>query len=295
MLIRTVAKKDPSLRRYTLSWLFLLLASLAWVLFDICRKHLVATHHPLLVGAVFSLVTLPIYLLYWLISDAVLPVAQAYYGLASISGILAAIGAVSFIAALGRGRFSVLLPVLSLTPLVAALINVLFFSEILPWLAYVVIAICVFATFRLLGDGFKVSEPGAGYMLLATLSWGACICIDQYVLQFAQVSFHALWVNVIMLSVLLTALLFNRSAITFSKMHKHYWLLGLIGFSAAVLLQFNALRYLDASTVEAVKRAIGIISAMAIGRVFLHEQLERHHYLYGVVIIFSVLAFSQIN
>lgn len=295
MLIRNVAKKDPSLRRYTLSWLFLLLASLAWVLFDICRRRLAEIHHPLLVGAVFSVTTLPIYLFYWVISSSPVPVEHVYYSVASVSGLLAAIGIVSFTAALGRGRFSVLLPVLSLSPLVAALINVLLFSVVLSWLAYLIIIICVFATFQLLGNGFKVNEPGAGLMLLTTLCWSVCICIDQFVLQFAHVSFHALWVNVIMVCVLLIALLCNRSAITFSKTYYRFWLLGLIGFSAAVLLQFNALRYLDASTVEAVKRAIGIISAMMIGRMIFRETLERHHYLYGIVIICSVIAFSHIN
>lgn len=295
MLIRNVAKKDPSIRRYTLSWLFLLLASLAWVLFDICRKHLVETYHPLLVSAVFSVTTLPIYFLYWFLSGSALPDAQVYYGLASFSGVLAAIGAVSFIVALGRGRFSVLLPVLSLTPLIAALINALFFSVVLSWLAYTVIAICVFATFRLLGNGFKVNEPGASLMLLTTLSWGACICVDQYALQFVHVSFHALWVNLVMVCVLSMALIFNRAAISFRQEHSGLWLFGVLAFSAAVLLQFDALSFFDASTVEAVKRAVGIVAAMFIGRVVFHERLEHHHYFYGAVIICSVIAFSQIT
>lgn len=278
-----------------MSWLFLLLASFAWVLFDICRKRLVETHHPLFVGLIFSLMTLPIYLTYWFVSGAQFPKESSYFGLASISGVLAAIGAVSFIAALGRGRFSLLVPVLSLTPLVAAIINALLFSVVLSWLAYLLIAICVFATFQLLGNGFRVTEPGAGLMLLTTLSWGACICIDQYALQLTHVSFHALWVNIVMVCILSIALLFNRTAVEFPKVYNRFWLFGLIGFSAAVLLQFNALIFLDASTVEAVKRAISILSAMLIGRIIFGEHLARHHYFFGVVIILSVLAFSQLN
>ena len=279
-----------------MSWLFLLLASLAWVLFDFCRKRLVENNSPLLVSFVFSLFTLPVYLVFWLATDSSqLPQVMVYYVFASLSALLAALGAVAFISALGRGRFSILLPMLALTPLIAALLNAVVFSNILNWQAYTIIGICAYATYRLLGEGFAITEPGAGFMLLAAFSWAGCICLDQFVLSHASVSFHALWVNVIMVLVLFCSLVTRRKRALLPKGRKIYWAIGLCGFAAAVLLQFSALRYLDASIVEAVKRAIGIVAAMIVGSVFLREKLKPYQYVYGVIIIFSVLIFSFVT
>ena len=251
-----------------MSWLFLLLASLAWVLFDFCRKRLVENNSPLLVSFVFSLFTLPVYLVFWLATgSSQLPQVIAYYVFASLSGLLAALGAVSFISALGRGRFSILLPMLALTPLIAALLNAVVFSNILSWQAYTIIGICAYATYRLLGEGFAITEPGAGFMLLAAFSWAGCICLDQFVLPHASVSFHALWVNVIMVLVLFCSLVTRRKSALLPGGRKIYWAIGLSGFAAA----------------------------MIVGSVFLRDKLKPYQYVYGVIIIFSVLIFSFVT
>ena len=280
----------------SVAWLLLALASFSWVAFDVCRKHLANKYAPLLIGFAFSVITLPVYLgLYLAGSDIPLKGSSAnYYFAAVLSGGLAALGAVSFISALAKGRFSILIPVLSITPVVTALLNWLIFSQHLSLLAYCLIAMSCIATYRLLGDGFTISEKGAPQMLLAAFCWGACICVDQYALQFASVSLHALSVNLIMLVLLLTFIKLNKQSLAISGF-SWYWVLGGISFCCAVLLLFSALEYIDASIVESVKRAVGVLASLIIGRVFFLEKLSLHQYFYCFIVVAAVLGLGLLN
>lgn len=272
-----------------MAWLLLVGASLAWVGFDICRKGLVKNYSPLIVTFGFSLLTLPIYTIIYLNNNDIsyYQIDRLYYVVATLSGLLATVGAVSFITALSRGRFSILIPVLALTPVVSALFNYFIFSVVLPWYAYIFIFISCYATYRLLGKGFAITEKGAGFMLLAAFSWGACISIDQFVLQFAPVSFHALWINIVVCFILIIVVLVTKPA--FQAVNNiSRWLIGVTCFSLAVFLQFSALKYIDASIVEAVKRAIGVISALFVGRILFKEHLTPAHYFFSCLIIVAV-------
>lgn len=272
-----------------MAWLLLIGAGFAWVGFDVCRKDLVKNHSPLSVTLGFSLLTLPIYTFVYLSNTGISyhQIDQVYFVVATLSGVLAAAGAVSFITALSRGQFSILIPVLALTPVISALSNYVIFSTQLPWYAYFFILVSCYATYRLLGKGFVIAEKGAGFMLLAAFSWGTCISIDQFVLKLAPVSFHALWVNFIVCCILIIVLLLTRPS--YQPVNNiSRWLIGVICFSLAVFLQFSALIEIDASIVEAVKRAIGVVSALFIGRFIFKEYLTAAHYFYSCLIIVAV-------
>lgn len=207
---------------------------------------------------------------------------------------LAAIGAVSFIAGLAKGRFSVLIPVLSLTPIVAALVNRVIFATSLSLLAYLLMVICCFSTYRLLGKGFKVTEPGAWYLILAAVCWGACICFDQFALTVVEPSLHMVLVNLVMLLFLGFSFFFKRPEknLHYDKNRIAIWSVGAFCFMTAVLFQFISLTILDASVVEVIKRAIGIVAALFIGRIVFKELLVKAQYLYIFLTSLSAIFLS---
>ena len=71
----------------------------------------------------------------------------------------------------------------------------------------------------------------------------------------------------------------------------------LLLFSTAVLGQWFALSAIEAGVVELVKRSIGIMGALLLGRLLFHEQITRSQVLWSILItgMIAIMLSPQLN
>ncbi len=188
---------------------FMLLSALAWSLFDLARKKLTAHAQPLTLAIWLSAGVTPLYLLLWLSRGASLPEA-GYWLPGLVSLLVSALASVCYIKALSVGRIALLVPVLSFTPVVAAVLSAGLLGERLSGVQLLAMLSIVLAIF-LLHSGWnlllrpKEAGAGLGLMLVVALCWGTGIVFDKMALTSATVFFHGLIQSAGMCLVLLLA------------------------------------------------------------------------------------------
>ncbi|KZN38612.1 hypothetical protein N480_13235 [Pseudoalteromonas luteoviolacea S2607] len=267
---------------------FALVSALFWVGFDYTRKRLAAFFSAPLMSVVFSVLVLPCYLVYWFYADKSVPAVQYFYP-ATISGLLAGIGSVSFIRALAVGKVAVMLPMLSLTPVISGVFAWIWLGESLSLIEVSAIAVLVSASFILQGGKLTFIEPGSGFILLTAMCWGCCIVFDKQALRHSSIEFHIAYITLVVL--VFNGLLF-RPKVELSKLLQYsgLWMSAAACFSFAVTLQFVALLEIQPGILEALKRAIGIIGAGLIGVYLFKEKLTPTQWsCIGVILVTSVI------
>ncbi|BBN83392.1 hypothetical protein PA25_33770 [Pseudoalteromonas sp. A25] len=235
----------------------------------------------------FSFLVLPIFVTFWLFSGAQLP-TENYYTSATISGLIAALGSVSFIRALAIGKMAIILPMLSFTPVWSAMLAWLWLNEPLSTSQALAILTITLGSFWVLGGKLKATEKGVGHALLAALCWGSCIVLDKYALQYATKEFHATYITLIVFfaTSLLLKIIVKPQVV---KMRVKWWLFATVCFSGAVIFQFIAIEQLQPGLVEGLKRGVGILSALFIGFLLYKETLSAKQLMAIGLIIVSTL------
>ncbi|MBD1583087.1 EamA family transporter [Pseudoalteromonas sp. S16_S37] len=268
--------------------IYALLCALCWAGFDTCRKQLSKSYDAPLMSVIFSALVLPIFVCMWLMREASFP-SSNYYFVATASGLMGAIGSVSFIRALSVGKLAIVLPMMSFTPVCSAILAWLWLSDPLSFNQSIGIVGIAVSSFLVLGGRFKTNEKGIWQALLAALCWGFCIVLDKFALQYGSKEFHAAYITFIIL--IATALLL-RVKLDYKKVKEKtfWWLLSVVLLACALILQFIAITQLQPGIVEGLKRAIGITSALMIGVFAYKEQISKGQ-LCGVlcVLLFSGL------
>ncbi|AZZ95905.1 DMT family transporter [Pseudoalteromonas sp. R3] len=265
-----------------------LFSALCWACFDFLRKQLAQQFSAPLMSVMFSLLVLPGYVIYWAWLEAPLPSAQ-YFIPGVVSGLLAALGSVCFIRGLAVGKIAVMLPLLSITPVVSGAFAWAWLGEPLGEEEVLALVTITFASFILQGGRLSMTERGTGYMLVTAFCWGMCIVFDKQALKYGSVSFHLIFLT---LSVVLINSIIFRPELAIKSILKFKWQWGCaaVVFSFAVLGQLVALQQLQPGVMEAIKRAIGIISAAILGVCFYKETLKRHQWCSIFVILVGTLS-----
>jgi len=274
---------------------FMLLSALAWSLFDLARKKLTAHAQPLTLAIWLSAGVTPLYLLLWLSRGASLPEA-GYWLPGLVSLLVSALASVCYIKALSVGRIALLVPVLSFTPVVAAVLSAGLLGERLSGVQLLAMLSIVLAIF-LLHSGWnlllrpKEAGAGLGLMLVVALCWGTGIVFDKMALTSATVFFHGLIQSAGMCLVLLLAYsvdsLRRRDRLSVPRYSGPWGLmaLGLLVFVLAVSGQWLAVTEIHPGIVETVKRGVGIIGAACWGLWLFGEKVKPWQLLLMLLII----------
>ncbi|CCQ10945.1 hypothetical protein PALB_18190 [Pseudoalteromonas luteoviolacea B = ATCC 29581] len=272
--------------------LSLLLSALSWAVFDYIRKLLTQTFRPAVLAVVFAFLSLPAYFCYWLVSSAQLPVWQDYLVPALISGSLAALGSVNYLSALQRGAISKVIPILCLTPVVAAIAGWLILKEPLSFIQWSTVfgvsILCAILSVRHFSLQGKALLPA----LITAFSWGLCIVFDKIALKYSSVSFHLFFLTFCILAL---NWLILRPKIPFEKIRKEKLIfIGVSFFVCAVAFQLVALVNIHPGILEAVKRAIGVVAALYIGYFAFKERVSLSQSLIcaGLILGVGILSFN---
>jgi drug/metabolite transporter (DMT)-like permease len=214
-------------------------------------------------------------------------------------GVLALTVAGNFLAirALSLSPFSLMMPVMCLSPVFTSIIGIPLLGEWPSGLQWAGILLAVFGVLCLYApkdrpwDIFSlwaafVRERGGPSMALSALSWAISAPMDKLALRHATPASHALFVFaglVLFLLIWLTA----RGEWRLAPIARSYWpLLVATGASgaAADILQLFALQQTAAGPFEAIKRVTSQVLALILGYYIFGESLTRPK-LVGIAII----------
>ena len=210
---------------------------------------------------------------------------------------LTVVGNLLAIHALSLSPFSLMLPVMCLSPVFTTLIGIPLLQEWPSQIQWAGILLAVLGVLWLYApperpwDIFSFwpgffRERGAPAMALSALSWSISAPMDKLALRHADPAFHAMFVFtglVIFLLIWLTM----RGEWQTAPIPRPYWsMLAVTGAcgAAADILQLLALQHTAAGSLEAIKRVVSQVLALVFGYFLFHEQMTKPK-LIGIAII----------
>lgn len=247
----------------------------AWATADALRKRLAGDVEPVPLAVVLAAGTLPLFALWALYEGPVWP-ELAYWpwtGAAAVGNIA---GAVLLLGALRVAPISVVIPLLSLSPVFSALLGLLLLSEVptpRQWggMGLIVGGAGVLAV---TGEG-RANVPGVLMGTGVALSFAATVVLDKGALQYVPTSQHGFMTGLLLSGGLLLWLTLRGRLHTFREVRRHApWVAAAsLTLAAALALQLLAVQLWLVSVVEGTKRALGISAAALVGRLFFDEPL----------------------
>ena len=192
---------------------------------------------------------------------------------------LAIIGALMFIKSVKLSDLSLVIPMLSFTPVFAVLSSAFVLGE-LPTLRQIIgIGVIVSGAFTLGWTGAKVGsrgfrEPGVWMMIIVALCWASTLTFEKLALRYASVPMHAFSLSALM-GLFLLAILIMTGSLKDLRAIVHYkklYLWAIITSSLATATQLVAITVIPVGVVEAIKRSLGLALSVLSGWVFFKEE-----------------------
>jgi drug/metabolite transporter (DMT)-like permease len=222
----------------------------------------------------------------WMYWQGGIGVEQGYVVPATVSVILNIAANLLFMEAVRMSPLSLTVPFLALTPVFTTLLGIPLLGEIPGPLKWLGVAVVVLGAFQLnLGGAGEFRPAGAwkafrnerGSMLMAlvALCWSLAMPLDKLALGHASVATHGLVLNAGVAAGVLAFLVSRRRTADLRRMSGS-WSLLLISVVISVLglaLLLMSLAYLWVAVAETVRRAVGSVAALAIGRWFFQEPI----------------------
>ena len=255
--------------------LWIVLSAIAWAASDALRKRLAAPMGAVGLGWWLSIGSLPVFLAWAATAGARLPGAGYWpWGLGSFASTLSA--TLLMLAALAVADLGVAIPMLALTPVFSAVIAWVALGEALSMAAWLGVAVVVLGAIGLQIQGRRWRpDRGAAMMAGVALLWSVASVFDKAALQHAPVPTHAaLQVGGSALVLGPWLVLRGRArALLPPRGHRGVAVASVLAFGLALGSQLLALELEPVSRVETVKRAVGLVSAVLLGRVAFGEPL----------------------
>ncbi|MEM7480918.1 MAG: DMT family transporter [Acidobacteriota bacterium] len=293
----------------TATALFLVVASsLAWVAFDVTRKVLVETVRPTALIFLLTLGQVPLFGLWAWVEGGGFP-ATGYWPPAVASIVLSVVANVAFIHAFKLAPLSVIVPLLSLTPVFTLLSAIPILGELPKPLQIVGLVLVVIGAWQLQREATRGAERAVarhsaedrdaelrrrrlGFWLMVTVAvtWSITPALDKVALRHASAPMHGfLLCTGVALGIL--ALLVGRGQLReLGEVRHKPWIFAasLLASVAALGLQLLAIRLVLVSVVETLKRGIGNICSLLIGAAWFGETLDLRKSLAVAVITAGV-------
>lgn len=261
--------------------LLLLAASLASSGFDVSRKVLVRHLAPVPMVVLLAFASVPLFGAMVLLQGGA-GVAPGYYLPALGSVILNTVANLTFLQSVKISPLSVTVPLLSLTPVFTTLLGLLLLDERPEPLALLGIGLVVIGAFwlNLGGDGEAspfwrraVRQPGAWLMALTALLMSCTIPLDKLAVARATPPFHGLFLTAGIALGSLAVLVAQGRLRELAGIRQGWapFFLALLTSTLALGFQLVVLKFLLVGVIETVKRGVGNLMAVVLGRAVFAE------------------------
>ncbi|MFL6193862.1 MAG: EamA family transporter [Thermoanaerobaculia bacterium] len=260
--------------------LLLLAASLASSGFDVSRKVLVRHLAPVPMVVLLAFASVPLFGAMVLLQGGAS--VSGYYLPALGSVILNTVANLTFLQAVKISPLSVTVPLLSLTPVFTTLLGLLLLGEKPEPLALLGIGLVVIGAFwlNLGGDGEAspfwrraVRQPGAWLMALTALLMSCTIPLDKLAVAQATPPFHGLFLTAGIALGSLGVLLAQGRVRELAGIRQGWgpFFFALLASTLALGFQLVVLKFLLVGVIETVKRGVGNLMAVVLGRTVFAE------------------------
>lgn len=277
-----------------------LVGALAWALFDALRKRLAREVSPVYLGLLLSLVQAPLLAL-WAATREPFGLPVACLPPLAASALLNGLAVVLFLDALRLAPMSLLIPLLSFTPVISTTLAWIFRGQTPGLTQYAGAALVILGAGVLRlgsgswgGLGATLREPGVRRMLGVAFLWSCTSVLDQTAVMRGAGAWYAPVVTaaVAILMLLWTALrgqvqAFLQSARPLAARPLLAGLAVVIG-AGALAVQIEAFRWAPVGFIEVVKRGTGMASAVLLGRFVFSEPLNARKVVAVVLLTLGV-------
>lgn len=268
-------------------WLSVVGSTLAWAAFDGVRKKLVTRIPVAALAFWISVAQLPGYLV-WALIEGHFSLRDGYALPALLSIGLNLLANLLFLESVRRGPLSVAIPVLSFTPVFAALGSIPLLGEHLGALAWCGVAVVTGASVFLTAEPGQAKDPitllkgffgaaGVPHMFGVAVLWSFTPLFDKLALRHAPVGVHCVLMAFCIALGMAGYLAVRGQLQSLALPRGTFVLLGAGGVTnvAALGLQLVSITQMVVSVFEAFKRAAGLLIALAMGALIFHEKITR--------------------
>lgn len=267
----------------------LILSALGWAAYDLMRRELSRVHPPwLLVAGVTLLALSPLGLVVWWLESR--PPSPEYWAPALLSVLFNVAANYGFFQALSQSGMAATLPMLSLTPLLAALLGRFVGGEPVEarLLGGALLAVLGGLLLGWQGEGLRWNR-GSALMLGVAVFWSFTLLLDRKAVGASSPWVHALVLHSGVALGSCVVLASRRELGRLSELRRTPGLLlAGVGVGAlALVLQLEALMSVPVGWVETVKRAVGGVVALAGGAFLYGEPVGLRHVLAVSLLLFG--------
>lgn len=250
-------------------------SSLAWSAHDVTRKFLVGRVRPVPLAFLLTAAAAPLFAV-WIAIDGT-PALKPGYALPAVSSVLLNIAAnLMFFVALRASALSVTIPLLSLTPVFTALLGI-------PMLGEVPTPLQGLGIFLVVAGAFALNLPeerpywrwerGAALMTAVAFLWSLTVPLDKMAMARASAPFHATVLCGGVAAGVLAMLVWQRRLGELADLRhvRGVFVLALVTSILALGLQLLAIQQVWVGLMETLKRGLGNVSAVILGRAVFGE------------------------
>lgn len=278
--------------------------SLCWAGLDATRKQLAGVMPATALVVWLSFGQVPAYALWWYFAGGT--IKSVDYVVPAVIGLALNVAAnLCFVRAVHISDLSTTIPMLAFTPVFTAAIANPLLGERPGWLALSGIVAVVVGALLLTstppaaaveceGDtpgpvrtGWRArfNDPGALLMLVTAACWSTTTVLDKMATRSAPISLHALVINAGVGTSLLIYLLVRRRAAELAGVRERPGVMlgAIVAGTGAFGLQLWAIQGMLVGAVETIKRAIGMLSSIVVGRLAFQETISVRKVLAAVI------------
>ena len=274
--------------------LICIVSAFFWAAFDLTRKLTLEKISSINLLLIFTITQLIIFFIWLFFEDFSINLIP--YLLPGITLIIIGLfSALLFLKAIKQSDLSLTIPLLSLSPMFSSLFSFFFLNEQLSNIQYLGIFLIILGTLILYSKKLTIYEiiksfkiilknSSAKLMVLVSIIWSLTPVIDKICLKNSSVNIHGFIQSLGMITLLI--FLFKKDKVQTENTKKNWRIILLTVFigSTATILQFYAILTNYVPIMESIKRSIGQLSSVFLGKIFFNEEVNKPKVV-GVIVL----------
>lgn len=274
--------------------LICIVSAFFWAAFDLTRKLTLEKISSINLLLIFTITQLIIFFIWLFFEDFSINLIP--YLLPGITLIIIGLfSALLFLKAIKQSDLSLTIPLLSLSPMFSSLFSFFFLNEQLSNIQYLGIFLIILGTLILYSKELTIYEifksfkiilknSSAKLMVLVSIIWSLTPVLDKICLKNSSVNIHGFIQSLGMITLLI--FLFKKDTVQTENTKKNWRIILLTVFigSTATILQFYAILTNYVPIMESIKRSIGQLSSVFLGKIFFNEEVNKPKVV-GVIVL----------
>jgi len=257
------------------------LSGLFWSLFDLTRKKLVQENPVQWVAVWMMYGQVPLFLAIWAY-EGFPSVGSDYWVPASVSFAANLVANLSYLKALSLAPFSMMVPILSISPVLASLWSFIWLHEAIEMRQLVGILFVVLGCLVVGWVGSRSAKSGGDFlkpfllMLLTAVLWSIAPAADKLAVNASSVGFHGMNLNLVVALLIHSYCKFKGNYASFRQFYRktQFWyVLTVVSAILALGSQLWVLQHIPVGIYEALKRAVGVFGSLILGYTLFKEPI----------------------